>query len=95
MRCVSTVQIMDVNLHINLRLFLLAASVILERIIRTLLDNELLTTQRLEMLITSNLRTLCFSWLEKKRPPIRGKDTMDVMVISDILHRTSLICPVG
>ena len=95
MHCVSTVEITDVTLHINLPLFLLAASVILERIIRTLVDKKLLTIERLEMLTTSNLRTFCFSWLDKEHLLVKGKEYMDRTKTINILHTTSIICPVG
>ena len=95
MHCVSTVEITDVTLHINLPLFLLAASVILERIIRTLVDKKLLTIERLEMLTTSNLRTFCFSWLDEEHLLVKGKEYMDVTKTINILHTTSIICPVG
>ena len=95
MHCVSTVEITDVTLHINLPLFLRAASVILERIIRTLVDKKLLTIERLEMLTTSNLRTFCFSWLDKEHLLVKGKEYMDRTKTINILHTTSIICPVG
>ena len=95
MHCVSTVEITDVTLHINLPLFLLAASVILERIIRTLVDKKLLTIERLEMLTTSNLRTFCFSWLDEEHLLVKGKEYMDRTKTINILHTTSIICPVG
>ena len=94
MHCVSTVEITDVTLHINLPLFLLAASVILERIIRTLVDKKLLTIERLEMLTTSNLRTFCFSWLDEEHLLVKEKEEMDETIITDLLQRTSIICPV-
>ena len=95
MHCVSTVEITDVTLHINLPLFLRAASVILERIIRTLVDKKLLTIERLEMLTTSNLRTFCFSWLDEEHLLVKGKEYMDRTKTINILHTTSIICPVG
>ena len=70
--------------------FISAASVILEKIIGVLVGKELLTIERLEMLITSNLRTLCFSWLDLSR---RDKDEHDTKCV-DILNQTSVICPV-
>ena len=94
MHCVSTVEITDVTLHINLPLFLLAASVILERIIRTLVDKKLLTIERLEMLTTSKLRTFRFSWLDNKQLLVKGKKKKYETKITDILQRTSIICPV-
>ena len=92
--CVSFVDMMEVKLHINWLLFLLAASVILKQIIGTLVDKKLLTIERLEMLTTSKLRTFCFSWLDNKQLLVKGKKEKDKTKITDILHRTSIICPV-
>ena len=92
--CVSSVDMMEVKLHINWLLFLLAASVILKQIIGTLVDKKLLTIERLEMLTTSKLRTFCFSWLDNKQLLVKGKKEKDKTKITDILHRTSIICPV-
>ena len=74
--------------------FLFSTSVILKRIIRTLVYKKLLNIQRLEMLITSNLRTLRFSWFDKQHLSVIGKDEIDEAIIIDLLHRTSIICPV-
>ena len=93
--CVSSVDMMEVKLHINWLLFLFAASVILEQIIGTLVDKKLLTIERLEMLTTSNLRTFCFSWLDKEHLLVKGKEYMDRTKTINILHTTSIICPVG
>ena len=95
MHCVSTVEITGVTLHINWLLFLLAASVILEQIIGTLTNKKLLTIERIEMLTTSNLRTFCFSWLDKKHLSVKGKEEMDLTKVINILYKTSIICPVG
>ena len=89
MHCVSTVEITDVTLYINLRLYLLAASVFLDSIMSTLVDKQLATTQRIKMLVTSNMRTLCLS------QPLSMKTEMYGTEVTDILHKTSIICPVG
>ena len=70
------------------------ASAILEKIIGTLAGKELLTIECLEMFTTSNLRTFRFSWLNKEHLSVNGKDEMDVTIIIDLLHTTSIICPV-
>ena len=70
------------------------ASIILEKIIGTLVDKQLLTIERLEMLTTSNLRTFRFSWLNKEHLSVKGKEEMDETKITDVLHTTSIICPV-
>ena len=84
---------MNINIKI-VYLFMFPASAILEKIIGTLAGKKLLTIERLEMLTTSNLRTFCFSWLDKKHLSIMGKNEMDETIITDLLCTTSIICPV-
>ena len=74
--------------------FLFPASTILEKIIGTLVDKRLLTIERLEMLTTSKLRTFCFSWVDEEHLLVKEKEEMDETIITDLLQRTSIICPV-
>ena len=67
---------------------------ILEQIIGTLVDKKLLNIERLKMLTTSKLRTFRFSWLDKEHLSVKGKDEVDETIITDIIHKTSIICPV-
>ena len=95
--CVSSVK-MDWKLVeayvFKLTVNFFPASIILEKIIGTLVDKQLLTIERLEMLTTSNLRTFRFSWLNKEHLSVKGKEEMDETKITDVLHTTSIICPV-
>ena len=96
--CVSSVDLVPhVTVNINITivyLFMFPASAILEKIIGTLVDKQLVNIERLEMLTTSKLRTFCFSWLDKEHLSAKGKDEMDVTIITDILYTTSVSCPV-
>ena len=77
-----------------MQLFLFPASMILEKIIGILVDKKLLTTERLEMLTTSKLRTFRLCWLDKEHLVVKGKEEMDETIITDVIHRISIICPV-
>ena len=67
---------------------------ILEQIIGTLVDKKLLNIERLEMLTTSKLRTFRLCWLDKEHLVVKGKEEMDETIITDVIHRISIICPV-
>ena len=90
--CVSSVYIIAIAIAIFNCVIFFPASVILEQIIGTLVDKELLNIEHLEMLTTSNLRTLCFcSWFQHLTKNEFDKARYGTI---EILHQTSIICPV-